>query len=128
MEEQTIAFKSTNVLGEPLQICSCSPVTGWFRDGSCKTDPSDLGRHTVCCVVTDAFLRYSKAQGNDLSTPMPQYGFMGLKEGDHWCLCALRWHQAYEDGVAPLVRLEATEITTLEIIDFEVLKKFSDQN
>ncbi len=114
-----------NVLGEPLHKCSCDPITGWFRDGSCKTDSSDYGQHTVCSIVTNSFLTYSKAQGNDLSTPMPQYGFEGLKEGDHWCLCALRWKQAYEDGMAPLIDLGATEISTLDVIDIDVLKKFS---
>ena len=113
--------KPMNVLGKTLEICSCSTMTGWYRDGSCKTDMSDYGRHTVCCIVTEAFLRYSKAQGNDLSTPMPQYGFNGLKEGDFWCLCAARWKQAYEDGMAPLVCLEATEMSTLNIIGIEIL-------
>ena len=77
-----------NVLGEPLVVCGCAPMTGWYRDGSCRTDAADLGRHTVCCVVNDAFLSYSKAQGNDLSTPVPAFDFPGLKAGDHWCVCA----------------------------------------
>ncbi len=118
-------IKSKNVFGKSLQECSCDPMTGWFRDGSCNTNISDHGRHTICCVITDSFLRYSKAQGNDLSTPMPQYGFNGLKEGDFWCLCAARWKQAYEDGMAPLVRLEATEISTLELIDLEILQRYA---
>ncbi|AAQ00250.1 MULTISPECIES: DUF2237 family protein [Prochlorococcus] len=122
------SIKSKNVLGEPLQQCSCNPITGWYRDGSCKTDSSDVGKHSICCVVSEAFLRYSKAQGNDLSTPIPQFDFPGLKDGDHWCLCALRWKQAYDDGMAPWVRLEATEISTLEIIDIEVLRKHSYQS
>ncbi len=113
-----------NVLGTDLQICNCNPLTGWYRDGSCKTDPTDVGMHTVCAVVTQAFLTYSKAQGNDLSTPMPQYGFPGLTEGDHWCLCASRWKQAYEDGMAPMVNLEATEVSTLQVVDLEILKQF----
>ncbi len=113
--------KPLNVLGEPLNLCSCNPKTGWYRDGFCSTDNSDLGKHTVCCVVTEAFLRYSKAQGNDLSTPIPEFGFVGLQPGDHWCLCAPRWKQAYEDGMAPLVCLDATEISTLQIIGIEVL-------
>ena len=117
--------KVLNVLGEPLQVCSCKPMTGWYRDGFCKTDSSDLGQHTMCCVMTEAFLRYSKAQGNDLSTPMPEYGFPGLKQGDHWCLCAPRWKQAYEDGMAPMVRLEATEIGALSIAGIELLMKHS---
>tara|TARA_B100001250_G_scaffold408023_1_gene429730 strand:- start:258 stop:638 length:381 start_codon:yes stop_codon:yes gene_type:complete len=113
-----------NVLGSALQSCNCSPMTGWYRDGACKTDPADLGMHTVCAVMTDSFLTYSKAQGNDLITPMPQYGFKGLKTGDHWCLCAPRWKEAYEDGMAPMVNLEATEVSTLQIVELEILKKF----
>ena len=110
-----------NVLGEPLEVCSCKPLTGWYRDGFCKTDASDIGQHTVCCVMTESFLSYSKAQGNDLSTPMLEYGFPGLKPGDNWCLCAPRWKQAYEDGMAPLVRLKSTEIGALGIIGIELL-------
>ncbi len=113
---------SRNVLGEPLELCGCQPMTGWYRDGSCRTDPADRGRHTVCCVVNASFLGYSKAQGNDLSTPMPAYGFPGLQPGDHWCVCAARWLEAYEDGMAPPVRLAATEISTLELIPLELLR------
>lgn len=112
-----------NVLGEPLELCSCEPLTGWFRDGSCRTSAADLGRHTVCCEVNEAFLSYSRAQGNDLSTPAPAYGFPGLKPGDHWCVCAPRWLEAYEDGMAPPVRLEATEQATLEVISLELLQQ-----
>ena len=111
-----------NVLGEPLQECGCDPMTGWFRDGSCRSDPTDQGRHTVCCVVTEPFLRYSRAQGNDLTTPMPAYRFPGLKPGDHWCVCAARWLEAHEDGVAPPVRLQACEASTLEIIPLALLQ------
>jgi uncharacterized protein (DUF2237 family) len=111
-----------NVLGEPLELCSCQPRTGWHRDGFCRSDASDLGRHTVCCVVTEAFLSYSRAQGNDLSTPMPAYDFPGLKPGDHWCVCAPRWLQAHEDGMAPPVRLAATAQSTLEVIDLALLQ------
>ncbi len=111
-----------NVLGGPLQSCSCAPMTGWFRDGSCRTHPGDLGRHTVCCVVDETFLHYTRAQGNDLSTPAPAYGFPGLRPGDCWCVCAGRWLEAYEDGMAPLVRLEACEVSTLEVIPLEVLR------
>lgn len=114
---------SLNVLGEPLEDCGCQPLTGWFRDGSCRTNPADLGRHTVCCVVSEAFLSYSKAQGNDLSTPMPTYNFPGLKAGDHWCVCAPRWLEAYQDGMAPPVRLHATEISTLQVIPLDVLQR-----
>ena len=113
--------KALNVLGEPLEICSCDPVTGWYRDGFCKTDSLDLGQHTVCCVMTQSFLTYSKGQGNDLSTPMPGYGFNGLKPGDHWCLCAARWKQAYEDGMAPFVCLNSTEMSALQLIGIELL-------
>jgi hypothetical protein len=112
-----------NVLGTALEICSCEPMTGWFRDGSCRIDASDHGLHSVCCVISEAFLRYSKAQGNDLSTPEPAYGFPGLKPGDHWCVCAPRWLEEYQDGMAPPVRLESTETSTLEIIPLEVLQQ-----
>ena len=116
-----------NVLGTELQLCNCNPMTGWFRDGSCKTDPSDLGMHTVCAVMTESFLSYTKAQGNDLSTPLPQLNFLGLKAGDHWCLCAPRWKEAFEDGMAPLVNLEATEVSTLKVVDLKILKQFDYQ-
>jgi uncharacterized protein (DUF2237 family) len=111
-----------NVLAEPLVVCGCQPMTGWYRDGFCRTDGADLGRHTVCCVVDERFLSYTKAQGNDLSTPAPQYGFPGLKPGDHWCVCAARWLEAYDDGMAPPVRLESCEQSALELIPLEVLK------
>ena len=112
-----------NVLGSKLESCSCNPMTGWYRDGTCQTDTSDKGMHTVCAVITKQFLSYSKAQGNDLSTP--QMGFPGLKEADRWCLCAPRWKEALEDGMAPLIILEATEESTLQIVDIDTLKKFS---
>jgi uncharacterized protein (DUF2237 family) len=104
-------------------MCGCTPLTGWFRDGHCHTDPADQGRHTVCCVVTEAFLAYTRAQGNDLSTPAPAWGFPGLRPGDAWCVCARRWLEAYEDGMAPPVRLEACEISTLEVVPLEVLRR-----
>ncbi len=110
-----------NVLGKPLEKCNCSPLTGWYRDGYCKTDNADIGMHTVCCVMTKSFLSYSKAQGNDLLTPLPEYNFPGIKPGEKWCLCAMRWKQAYEDGMAPKVCLKATEISTLNIIRIELL-------
>ena len=119
--ENTYPEKILNVLGEPLTVCSCEPVTGWFRDGLCRTDKSDIGQHTVCCVITESFLRYSKAQGNDLKTPIPEYGFPGLKEGDHWCLCASRWKEAHDDGMAPFVSLKSTEIGALRVIGIELL-------
>ncbi|MCP9774541.1 DUF2237 family protein [Cyanobium sp. WAJ14-Wanaka] len=111
-----------NVLGTALVTCSCNPMTGWFRDGLCKTDPTDHGQHSVCCVVTEAFLTYSKAQGNDLSTPRPDFGFPGLRPGDNWCVCAPRWLEAFEDGMAPPVRLEATEASALALISLDCLK------
>jgi uncharacterized protein (DUF2237 family) len=120
---ESTATLALNVLGEPLELCSCEPMTGWFRDGSCRTNGADLGRHTVCCVVNEAFLSYSRAQGNDLSTPAPQYGFPGLRPGDHWCVCAPRWLEAHQDGMAPPVRLAATEQSTLEIIPLELLRE-----
>ena len=112
-----------NVLGSELQSCSCNPMTGWYRDGSCRTDENDIGMHTVCAVMTEQFLSYSKAQGNDLTTP--QIGFQGLKQGDQWCLCAPRWKEAFEDGMAPFIDLDATEESTLNIIDIETLKQFA---
>jgi uncharacterized protein (DUF2237 family) len=99
---------SRNVFGEPLQACSMNPVTGFFRNGCCDTSPEDAGSHTVCIVATDSFLQFSRSRGNDLSTPMPDYGFPGLKEGDRWCLCAPRWQEAFEAGQAPRVVLRAT--------------------
>lgn len=103
-----------NVLGGELYDCSIDPVTGWFRDGCCNTDATDVGVHTVCAVMTEGFLVFSKSVGNDLSTPMPEYGFAGLVPGDRWCLCAARWVEALEAGVAPKVVLEATHARTLE--------------
>ena len=103
-------------------------MTGWYRDGTCQTDPSDLGQHSICCVMTEAFLRYSKAQGNDLSTPVPAFQFPGLKPGDRWCVCAPRWKQAYEDGMAPLVCLEATEDRALSVVSLDQLKEHAHQS
>lgn len=114
-----------NVLGGVLAVCGCQPMTGWFRDGSCRTDPGDHGRHTVCCVLNEAFLSYTRAQGNDLTTPVPAFQFPGLKPGDRWCICAQRWLEAYEDGMAPPVVLEACELSSLDVIALEVLKGHS---
>ena len=111
-----------NVLGSPLETCGCQPMTGWMRDGTCRTDALDVGRHTVCAVVTASFLSYSSAQGNDLSTPRPESSFPGLQPGDRWCVCASRWRQALEDGMAPPVVLAATEISTLDLVPLEDLK------
>ena len=103
-----------NVLGTELELCSFDPLTGFYRDGCCNTGGEDMGVHTVCTIMTDEFLAFSKAAGNDLSTPHPEYGFVGLKAGDQWCLCAPRWQEALEAGSAPQVRLLATHIATLE--------------
>ncbi len=102
-----------NVFNEPLQDCSLDPLTGFHRDGCCGTGPDDVGSHTVCAVVTDAFLRFSRSRGNDLSTPRPEFGFPGLKEGDRWCLCAPRWQEAFAAGLAPRVVLRATHLAAL---------------
>jgi uncharacterized protein (DUF2237 family) len=114
-----------NVFGEPLQTCSDSPVTGFFRDGCCNTGPEDLGSHTVCAVMTAEFLEFSKKAGNDLSTPMPEFDFPGLKPGGRWCLCAARWRQAFEAGMAPKVVLAATHESALEIVALKDLKRFA---
>ena len=128
MASSTAPSAPLNVLGKPLQVFGCSPITGWYRNGTCQTDPSDLGQHSICCVMTEAFLRYSKAQGNDLSTPVPAFQFPGLKPGDHWCVCAPRWKQAYDDGMAPLVSLEATENTALSVVSLDQLKEHAYQS
>jgi uncharacterized protein (DUF2237 family) len=106
-----------------LLPCSTEPVTGFFRDGCCNTGPEDRGLHTVCAVMTAEFLAYSKSAGNDLSTPMPQYGFAGLKPGDRWCLCADRWKEAFDAGAAPQVVLEATHAVTLQVVSLADLKQ-----
>ncbi len=114
-----------NVLGEPLATCSTSPLTGFFRDGCCNTGPEDLGVHTVCCEVTADFLAFSKARGNDLSTPRPEFGFSGLKPGDRWCLCAARWQEAHDAGMAPRVVIQATHERTLAVCDLGDLKRLA---
>jgi uncharacterized protein len=114
---------SVNVLGGPLQECSRDPMTGFFRNGACDTCAEDRGSHTVCAVMTAEFLAFSKYVGNDLSTPRPEYGFPGLKPGDHWCLCAGRFLQAHEDGAAPQVRLGATHARALDIVPLDVLRE-----
>ena len=119
-----LSSKELNVLGTPLQTCSCNPLTGWFRDGFCHFDKNDQGNHTMCCIMDNNFLNYSKSQGNDLITSMPQYSFPGLKEGDKWCICLNRWKQAMEDGLAPLVILESTNIIVLNYISLDELKKY----
>lgn len=114
-----------NVFGEELEVCCTNPLTGFYRDGSCKTGPQDLGTHTVCAVITLEFLDFTLSRGNDLMTPRPEYLFPGLKAGDRWCLCALRWLEAYQAGKAPLVILEATHEKTLELIPMNVLVSFA---
>jgi uncharacterized protein (DUF2237 family) len=112
-----------NVLGEELQDCSHDPLTGFYRDGCCRTGQDDHGLHLVCCQVTAEFLRFSKDAGNDLSTPMPDFHFPGLQPGDRWCLCAQRWQEAYLAGFAPKAVLQATHISALEFIDLEALQE-----
>ncbi|MGB0721386.1 MAG: DUF2237 family protein [Gammaproteobacteria bacterium] len=114
-----------NVLGEPLESCGNDPMTGFFRDGDCATGPRDVGSHTVCCAVTDEFLHFSREQGNDLITPVPQYGFPGLIAGDRWCLCAARWLQAHQAGAAPRVYLRRTHQRALEVVALELLKPYA---
>ena len=114
---------ANNVFGEPLISCSQSPMTGYFRDGCCNTDKTDSGLHTICIIATEGFLQFSCEVGNDLSTPMPQYGFPGIKPGDKWCLCALRWKEAFQNNCAPKVVLEATHEETLEVINLNDLIK-----
>jgi uncharacterized protein (DUF2237 family) len=111
-----------NVLGGELVPCSLDPLTGFYRNGCCETGPEDVGQHTVCAVMTDAFLKFSMSVGNDLSTPRPEYGFPGLTAGDRWCLCAPRWMEALDAGAAPLVVLEATHEEVLAIAPLGVLK------
>ncbi|WP_295682961.1 DUF2237 domain-containing protein [uncultured Nevskia sp.] len=105
-----------NVFGELLACCCTNPMTGFYRDGNCRTGPQDVGRHLVCAQVTTEFLKFSRSRGNDLSTPRPEYDFPGLKDGDRWCLCALRWLEAYEVGMAPPVLLAATHLKALQFV------------
>lgn len=116
---------ANNVFGEPLITCSEDPLTGFYRDGCCETGEDDKGTHTVCAVVTEEFLEFTKGQGNDLSSPVPQFDFPGLKPGDRWCLCASRWKEAYEAGSAPKVVLEATEEKTLEYVPLDTLVQYA---
>ncbi|APW65074.1 hypothetical protein LPB137_04080 [Poseidonibacter parvus] len=115
----------TNILGTNLELCCSSPITGFYRDGICRTSQEDTGTHTICAILTNDFLQYSKSKGNDLTTPMPQYGFPGLKEGDKWCLCALRWKESYEANCAPNIIAEATSIATTKFIEKEILLKYA---
>ena len=115
----------SNVFGNPLKICCQSPMTGFYRDGFCKTDSEDLGTHILCAVMTDDFLQFSKSKGNDLITARPEYRFPGLKAGDCWCLCITRWKEAYQAGVAPLVNLEATHELALAYVPLNILQKYA---
>lgn len=124
-EKGAFAPRGINVLGGPLRTCSAKPLTGFFRDGCCRTDDTDPGVHSVCVETTREFLDFSRRAGNDLSTPRPEYGFAGLVPGDQWCLCAARWVEAYEAGAAPRVVLEATHAKTLEFVSLETLMDFA---
>lgn len=115
--------EAVNVLGEILESCGSEPKTGFYRDGCCNTGPEDLGLHVVCAVVTDRFLAFSRAQGNDLSTPRPEFGFPGLKAGDSWCLCAARWQEANEADSAPKVKLRSTHLKALKHCALDDLKR-----
>lgn len=115
----------TNVLGQPLEVCGMDPVTGYYRNGCCQTGPGDVGLHVVCAVMTEEFLAFSKARGNDLSTPRPEMGFAGVLPGDQWCLCVTRWMEAHEAEVAPGVALKATHLSALEFVPLDVLRKYA---
>jgi len=117
--------ETKNVLGGPLAGCCSSPMTGFYRDGFCNTGPEDIGIHTVCAEVTREFLEFSKSRGNDLTRPMPDAGFPGLRPGDRWCLCAARWIEAYRAGVAPKVALDATHEETLAMVGLDLLKEYA---
>ena len=114
-----------NALGTELQLCSLDPKTGYLRDGHCRTRPDDLGSHVVCARVTGQFLAFSRAQGNDLVTPVPAHGFPGLRDGDRWCLCAMRWLEAHEAGVAPPVFVQATHERVLQLVSLDDLLPYA---
>ena len=116
---------SINVFGDPLQPCSLGPVTGFFRDGCCNTSEQDAGSHTVCIEVTDEFLQFSRSKGNDLSTPVKEFGFPGLESGSRWCLCAERWLEAQQAGMAPRVYLQRTHVRALEVIPLKLLRQYA---
>ena len=117
--------KAKNVLGENLEVCCTSPMTGFYRNGACETGKGDSGTHVVCAQVTEEFLEFTRSRGNDLTTPSPIHGFPGLKPGDRWCLCVSRWREALEAGVTPLVILSATHEATLKYVSLEDLKKYA---
>ena len=116
---------TNNVLGEELETCSIQPLTGFYRTGCCETGPDDVGRHTVCAIMTADFLEFSRSRGNDLSTPAPQFGFPGLKPGDRWCLCLARWVEAYQANKAPWVLLRATHESVRKVVPMEILNQFA---
>jgi hypothetical protein len=120
--------KPRNVLGGELESCCTNPMTGFFRDGYCRTGPTDVGKHTVCIVATDEFLEFSRSVGNDLSTPRPEFGFPGVKDGDKWCLCVTRWQEAFEAGRAPMVDLKATHESALKVVRLDDLKQFAAES
>lgn len=122
---QEVCMKQTNVFGETIEECCSNPVTGYFRDGFCRTDKFDRGSHTVCALITEKFLEFSKFRGNDLSTPRPEFDFPGLVEGQSWCLCASRWLEAHESGCAPRVHLKRTNSKALEIVPLAILKGYA---
>ncbi|MBU3631218.1 DUF2237 family protein [Polynucleobacter sp. AP-Melu-500A-A1] len=117
-----------NVLGQPLVPCSFEPLTGFFRDGCCKTNEEDSGSHLVCAIVSDAFLQFSLAKGNDLITARPDYQFPGLVAGDQWCLCLNRWIEAFQANCAPMIKLESTNIKALEIVPLNILEQYSNKD
>ncbi len=117
--------ESLNVFGEKLIACSHDPVTGFFRDGCCNTNDQDFGSHTICIEASEAFLQFSRFKGNDLSTPVPEFGFTGLKAGDRWCLCASRWLEAHEQGMAPKVHLTRTHQKALDIVPMNILREYA---
>ena len=118
-------YPSINIFGKELEMCCEDPNTGFFRNGMCDTCSDDRGVHTVCILATEEFLEFSKSVGNDLSTPHPEFEFPGLKPGDRWCLCALRWQEAYEQGEAPPAFLESTHENTLKLVDFNLLQQYA---
>ena len=122
MSEKEIVI---NIFGDEIEACCYDPMTGYFRDGFCNTDEHDHGSHVICAVMTDDFLEFSKSKGNDLTTPRPEFNFPGLKEGDRWCLCALRWKEAYDAGVAPKVFLESCHLNSLNFVTKEQLAEYA---
>ena len=122
---QSMSNLSLNVLGQPLAACCFSPQTGYFRDGYCRTDQQDIGSHVICAEITEAFLQYTLAQGNDLITPKPEWDFPGLKAGDHWCLCVIRWQEAEQAGVAPPVKLAACDSKALKYVELALLQRYA---